>query len=105
MRRPSLIALLFLSAFSFAADPDAAPAMFRGNLQHTGVYSAPGVPNFNRLKWKFHTQGRVVSSPVIARGILYVGSTDHNFYALNLDGSLKWKFRARSGITSSPAVS
>src|SRR3954465_10338207 len=90
---------------SFAAAADDAPAMFLGNPQHIGVYSGAGVPSFHQLKWKFHTQGRVISSPVISHETLYVGSTDHNFYALNLDGSLKWKFRTRSGITSTAAVS
>src|SRR5215831_19620793 len=38
-------------------------AMFRGNLQHTGVYSATGLPKFNAIRWKFHTGGRVIGSP------------------------------------------
>lgn len=46
--------------------------MFRGNLQHTGVYSAAGVPKFNAIKWKFHTGGRVVSSPAVVDGVVYV---------------------------------
>jgi outer membrane protein assembly factor BamB len=79
--------------------------MFRGNLQHTGVYNAAGLPKFNGLKWKFHTNGRVISSPAVVAGTLFVGSTDGNLYALDASsGSQKWKFTTPSWIVSSPAV-
>jgi hypothetical protein len=44
-------------------------AMFRGNLQHMGIYEATGVPQFSKIKWKFHTGGRVISSPAVAHGL------------------------------------
>ncbi|HXX99285.1 MAG TPA: PQQ-binding-like beta-propeller repeat protein [Candidatus Limnocylindrales bacterium] len=79
--------------------------MFRGNLAHTGVYSAPGVPKLNAIKWKFQTAGRVISSPAIVDGVAYVGSTDGNLYALDaVSGTLKWKFATQSWVVSSPAV-
>ena len=79
--------------------------MFRGNPQHTGVYQGAGVPKFTRVKWKFHTSGRIFSSPAIAAGTVYVGSTTPFLYAVDLEsGTLKWKFQAGSRITSSPAV-
>ena len=40
--------------------------MFRGDLAHTGVYNAQGVPKFSQVKWKFHTDGQVISSPAVA---------------------------------------
>ena len=46
-----------------AADKDS--AMFRADLAHTGVYSAPGVPSLRGVKWKFHTGGQVISSPAV----------------------------------------
>jgi len=80
-------------------------ATFRGNLQHTGVYGAPGVPNLNGVKWKFHTGGRVISSPAVVNGVAYVGSTDGNLYAIEAgSGALKWKFETKSWEVSSPAV-
>jgi eukaryotic-like serine/threonine-protein kinase len=95
------LSALLLSLPIFASDA----AMFRGNPQHTGVYDAPGVPQFSRIKWKFHTAGRVVSSPAIAEGTVYVGSTDRNLYAIDLEsGAQKWKFATKSEVTSSPAV-
>jgi len=79
--------------------------MFRGNPQHPGIYSGAGVPNFSRIKWKFQTHGAVVSSPAVADGVAYVGSNDHNLYAVDLaSGTLKWKFKTGSHVASSPAV-
>jgi eukaryotic-like serine/threonine-protein kinase len=80
-------------------------AMFRGDPQHSGVYNAAGVPKYSQVKWKFHTNGEVISSPAVVGDTIYVGSTDHNLYAINLDaGTLKWKFKTESRVTSSPAV-
>jgi len=31
--------------------------------------------------------------PIVYKGMVYVGATDRNFYALTLDGRLAWKFR------------
>jgi eukaryotic-like serine/threonine-protein kinase len=79
--------------------------MFRADPAHSGLYDAAGVPKFSKVKWKFKTGGGVYSSPAILKGTLYIGSTDHHFYAVNLaDGTLKWQIETASGITSSPAV-
>jgi len=79
--------------------------MFRGNLTHTGVYAGNGVQKLNGIKWKFQTGGRVISSPAVANGMAYVGSTDKNLYAVDLEsGAQKWKFTTESSVVSSPAV-
>jgi len=79
--------------------------MFRGNPQHTGVYQAAGVPKFSKVKWKFHTNGSVFSSPAVASGVVYVGSSDGILYAVGIEsGTLKWKFPTGSRVASSPAV-
>ncbi len=79
--------------------------MFRGNLAHTGVYNAVGVQKFSKIKWKFHTDGQVISSPAVAGGTVYVGSTDGSRYAVDLaSGTQKWKFPTEVRVTSSPAV-
>jgi eukaryotic-like serine/threonine-protein kinase len=80
-------------------------AMFRGNSQHTGVYQGVGITNFSGVKWKFHTDGRIFSSPAVANGVVYVGSEDNNLYAVDqVTGALKWKFTTGSRVNSSPAV-
>src|SRR3954452_20711184 len=78
---------------------------FRGDPSHTGVYEAAGVPKFTKVKWKFHTQGGVLSSPAVVNGVVYVGSEDGNLYAVDQEsGALKWKFPTGSRVRSSPAV-
>jgi outer membrane protein assembly factor BamB len=101
MKRLILVSLLAVCSPVFAQD-----AMFRGNAQHTGVYSSAGIPQFTKVKWEFHTNGQVFSSPVVSGDTVYVGSSDHQLYALDrAAGTLKWKFKTESRITSSPAVS
>jgi large repetitive protein len=78
--------------------------MFGQNPQRTGrsPYSGPEVPT---LKWSFTTGHWVQSSPAIgADGTIYVGSDDHNLYAINPDGSQKWSFATGGWVDSSPAI-
>ena len=80
--------------------------MFRGGLDHTGVYPGTASRHAPKLKWQFATAGQVISSPAIAYGLVYIGSTDQNLYAIDLQtGKEKWKFKTESSISSSPAVS
>jgi outer membrane protein assembly factor BamB len=80
-------------------------ATFRGDAQHSGIYMQTGVPVLHGVKWKFKTNGWVVSSPVVFDDTAYFGSNDHNLYAVNLkDGSQRWKFKTGSRVSSSPAV-
>jgi outer membrane protein assembly factor BamB len=101
MKRLLLLVMLLFCSPAFAQD-----AMFRGDRQHTGVYPGPAVPQFTKLKWQFRTNAQVLSSPAISAGALYVGSSDHNLYALDAaTGALRWKFKTEGRITSSPAIS
>src|SRR5215471_7613015 len=66
--------------------------MFRGNPAHTGVYPGRGPREFHRIKWKFPTGSRVVSSPVIYENAIYFGSDDGNVYAVDAEnGRQLWK--------------
>ncbi|MBS3788222.1 PQQ-binding-like beta-propeller repeat protein [Candidatus Bipolaricaulota bacterium] len=59
-----------------------------------------------RLKWRYRTEHNVKTSPAIAPdGTIYVGSRDHNLYALTPNGNLKWKYHMRGEVWSSPAIS
>jgi eukaryotic-like serine/threonine-protein kinase len=99
-----LYLLILISAscvFAFAQDSP----MFRNDLAHSGIYDSAGVSQFHRVKWSFHTEGEVISSPAIVGGVVYVGSNDGNLYAIDQQtGSQKWKFHTGARITSSPAV-
>ena len=53
----------------------------------------------------FKTDGPIFSSPAIADGIVFFGSTDTNFYAIDQStGKQKWKFKTDGAVSSSPAV-
>jgi outer membrane protein assembly factor BamB len=58
------------------------------------------------LDWSFTTGGEIyLSAPAVANGVVYVGSTDFNLYALNSStGALLWKYATANGVYSSPAV-
>jgi eukaryotic-like serine/threonine-protein kinase len=98
--------LLLLATLAFCSPALAQDATFRANSQHTGVYSGASLSTFTKVRWQFHTEGQILSSPAISGGILYIGSSDHNLYALDAaTGNLEWKFKTDGRITSSPAVS
>src|SRR6266568_1951800 len=49
--------------------------------------------------------GRVDSSPVVAEGVVYVGSQDHSLYALSAQtGEKLWSYTTGGSINSSPTV-
>jgi len=58
-----------------------------------------------RPRWIFTTAGEVYSSPTVLDATLYVGSRDHNLYAVDVStGSERWRYPTGDAITSSPAV-
>ncbi|MFB3889104.1 MAG: PQQ-binding-like beta-propeller repeat protein [Candidatus Bathyarchaeia archaeon] len=78
-------------------------AMFLANPAHTAI--GYGGPTVAALKWKFHTDGVVMSSPAVVQDKLYIGSFDKNLYCLNAnDGSKIWNFTTGHFVRSSPAV-
>jgi len=80
-------------------------ASFRGDAVHPGVYDEAPIAKFNQIKWKFATKGVVFSSPAVVGDTLYIGSADHNLYAINsFTGAQKWAFKTGSSVASSPAV-
>jgi|APHM01.1.fsa_nt_gi FOG: WD40-like repeat len=56
-------------------------------------------------RWSLHTGDRVMSSPTVVDGTVYVGSNDGNLYALAADDSTEqWAFNTGTGVVPSPAV-
>ena len=97
------IGLILLSGCTKPGD-HAKGAMFRANLQRTGVYNTKGIHQLTELKWKFKTED-VDSSPAIADGVVYFGSLDGNLYAVDIKtGQEKWKFKTKYWVLSSPAI-
>jgi len=56
-------------------------------------------------RWAFTTEEAVVSSPVVANGMAYIGSRDRTLYCLDAGaGTLNWRLTARDRIESTAAV-
>ena len=55
-------------------------------------------------KWTYRTDSQMFSSPTVANGVVYVGSSRGNVYALDAaTGAKKWAYPI-GGMDSSPAV-
>ncbi|WP_053084635.1 PQQ-binding-like beta-propeller repeat protein [Streptomyces viridochromogenes] len=94
-------------AASAALSQDAATtAMFRGNPAHTGTYTTAFIPRSPAWKpWHFTANGLVYSSPAVADGTVYIGSDDHQVYALDAaTGNVRWTHETGGWVKSSPAV-
>lgn len=82
-----------------------AQSMFRGDANHSGLYSGPEPRQFHRVKWKFLTGNRIVSSPVVQGKTIYFGSDDGNIYAVDTEsGRQMWKCATKGAVSSTPAV-
>jgi outer membrane protein assembly factor BamB len=58
-----------------------------------------------KIAWTFKTSGPVVASPLISDGLIYIGSLDSSFYALDAKtGKELWQFKSESKISSTAAI-
>lgn len=77
----------------------------RGNLARTGQSNYPGVKELKGVRWKFKTNGQINSSAVISDEVVYFGSADKTFYAIDiLKGTLIWKFSTDMEINGTAIV-
>ena len=80
-------------------------SMFRGDAGHSGVCPSSAPRIFHRVKWKFPTGNRIVSSPVFADGRIYFGGDDGYIYAVNAEtGVQAWKYPTAGPVPATPAV-
>lgn len=78
--------------------------MFRGSPAHLGVASGP-TPTLRDVVWRFRTQGRILATPAVDGGSVYIASTDGRLYAVDRSSGVeRWRYGTRGPITSSPAV-
>ncbi|MBN2007394.1 MAG: PQQ-binding-like beta-propeller repeat protein [Anaerolineae bacterium] len=57
------------------------------------------------LRWQFHARRGILSAPVVGAGLVFVGSLDNNFYAIDVDTGLKvWTYRAGGSIVSTASI-
>ncbi len=99
-RLTAFLVLIFASLCISAADW----TVFRGNPESTGVVEAK-LPDQLEERWTFKTGNAIEGTPVIADGIVYVGSADKHFYAIDLKtGQQKWKVSLGSAVLASAAM-
>jgi eukaryotic-like serine/threonine-protein kinase len=68
--------------------------------QHTS-----GSGRFGNTLWKFHTGGKIFSSPLLYGNLLLFGSEDNTFYALDTGtGKPAWKFKTRGPVQGFAAI-
>ncbi len=78
--------------------------MFRGGQNLSGRADG-ALPDSMALIWKFKTGGEVKSSPSISEGLVFVGSTDANIYAIDLEkGHQIWAYKTDDAVEASPCV-
>jgi outer membrane protein assembly factor BamB len=67
-------------------------------------YSASPAPHTGKLLWNYTTSGGISSTAAVANGMVFIGTTNGKFYALNMStGKLIWNITA-GNLYSSPAV-
>ncbi len=78
--------------------------IFRGGRNLLGVAQGQ-LPDALELVWKFKTADAVRSSPVIAGGVVYVGSDDGSVYAIDAkSGKEVWSYKTQDAIEAPPTV-
>ena len=77
---------------------------FRGNEKNTGYVPFP-IKTPNKLLWSFETKGHLKFSPVIAKGIIFIGSLGKKIFFVDaLSGKELGKQKISTSISSSPCV-
>ena len=72
--------------------------MFHGGPKLQG-YTQNVLSDSLTVLWKFKTDDEINSSPVIADGLVFVGSSDANVYAIDLeDGDLVWSYKTDGAV-------
>ena len=101
MRKIACLALTLLAVTNALTQ-----STLHGNVHTTGMYEKPGPTRFGGVKWAFKAGGAIVTSPAVADGVVYVGTSDSaRFMALDAKtGALKFNFDAKAYIFSSAAV-
>jgi outer membrane protein assembly factor BamB/serine/threonine protein kinase len=111
---PEPVTTATISADLYNSATTANGIMFGFDAQHSHYNPYEKVlsrSNINELVnvWTYHIERDafyiIPSSPVIANGIVYIGSQDHSFYALDANSGRKiWSYLTGGPIISTPAV-
>jgi outer membrane protein assembly factor BamB/tRNA A-37 threonylcarbamoyl transferase component Bud32 len=76
-----------------------------GALNRIGMFTASIQAGGLKPLWTFQCEDEIRGAPAQYEGVIYVGSYDHNLYALNMaDGKFMWKYPTDGGIATRPAA-
>jgi outer membrane protein assembly factor BamB len=103
------LAILFAVSAAVNAAEVAQPAdpvtQFHHGPDHLGAFDGPAPANLLRQLWRFDTGNRVIASPVVADGVVYIGSMSGIFHAVDAKtGKERWQFPADGPISATAAV-
>src|SRR6185437_9983314 len=94
------------SAMSFAKEAGSSDArMFKCSPALTGACDGTAPKQLMGIRFVFHANAPVRSTPLLYRGRLYFGSSDGTFYAVDAEsGRLHWETKASGPVSSSAAA-
>ncbi|HJZ94094.1 MAG TPA: PQQ-binding-like beta-propeller repeat protein [Gemmataceae bacterium] len=76
--------------------------LHRGNAVQTGVTDEK-LPDKLAVRWEFKTKDTIEATPIIVDGVVYIGSYDKAFYAIDLKTGLeKWKAQLSDAKRGAP---
>ena len=105
MRSLAIAAMLGLLAGARASAAEPAATMFLCDPVHSGVHAADALGVKLAPRWRFRTNQLNRSTPVVLDGVVYVGSNNGRFYALDAaSGKPRWAFAAAGPVNSSATV-
>lgn len=83
-------------------------SLFSLLLMLVGIFTCPTTTAQSTeasVVWKFSAKASFVSSPAISNNIIYIGSIDSSFYAINSNsGNLIWKIKTNGDIRSTAFI-
>jgi eukaryotic-like serine/threonine-protein kinase len=82
LKEPSMARVVLAVLFLFTQNA-MSQTTFHGNNARTGVSDSAGPKVLGGLQWRFRTGGPIVSSPAIANGVVFIGSSDGALYAID----------------------
>ncbi|MGB8647876.1 MAG: PQQ-binding-like beta-propeller repeat protein [Anaerolineae bacterium] len=92
------------NSYQVPVQADSPWPLFRRDQRNTGNSPLPAIYHGDK-PWAFKTGKGIFSTPIVdSQGIIYVGSADHIFYALNPDGTEHWRFPTGEIIDSAGAL-
>jgi outer membrane protein assembly factor BamB len=104
-----ILLLLVPLVTEYRASPSPIYPQLGYNPQHTGLspWNGPQTSNLYLSVLVSQTNYGVWGKAVDANGVIYVGSDDGNFYAINPDGTIKWTLTGilvKNSFPATPAI-